>query len=414
MKVLIEDKYTEFKRQFTPNLKKEVISFANSGGGTIFVGVDDEGNAVGVPDLDAELLKIVSSIKQAITPDVSLFTDVTVERIDGEHVIKIAVQKGANRPYYLTEKGMKPTGVYVRQGAAAVPASVEQIRALIRDTDGVSFEKNVAFEQSLSFAAFDRFLSKKNLSRDSTFDAEYGLKNRAGQFTNLAYLLSDSCQYTVNYAVFEGNDKQKVLARQEFGGSVIEAQSEAYAAISPLLTARGYPPTVFYEILVNAVLHREYAFRAPISVSVFDNRVEISSPGGIFGDLSLEDVTIMGISQSRNERMAKLFYFLGITDVYGAGLARFVAAYGDYPLNSLIRATPSAFMAVLRSTCPLKRSDCGIILDYVEKHGEITSPQAEKLLNYKQTRVYNLLKKLTDQAKLLKIGKGKNTRYIKF
>lgn len=138
-----ETEKIEFKSQFTEELYKEVIAFANTDGGFIYVGIDNDGNAVGIENVDHEYLRITNGIRDAIMPDVTMFVRYTIQ---DNNVVRIAVNEGTNKPYYLKSKGPKPSGVYVRQGASTVQASPEQIRQMIKMSDKDSFEDALSAE----------------------------------------------------------------------------------------------------------------------------------------------------------------------------------------------------------------------------------------------------------------------------
>ena len=145
-----ETENIEFKSQFTEEIYKEVIAFANTDGGIVYVGIDNDGNAVGLTDADAEYTRITNGIRDAIMPDVTMFVRFTVQE---NKVVRITVSEGSNKPYYLKGKGLKPSGVYVRQGTSSVPASPELIRQMIKDNDSDVFEEIRSLEQSLTFDA---------------------------------------------------------------------------------------------------------------------------------------------------------------------------------------------------------------------------------------------------------------------
>ena len=145
-----ETENIEFKAQFTEEIYKEVIAFANTDGGVVFVGIDNDGNAVGLTDVDQEYTRITNGIRDAIVPDVTMFVRFSIQ---DNKVVRIAVSEGTNKPYYLKGKGLKPSGVYVRQGTSSVPASSEQIRWMIKESDGDVFEEMRSMEQDLSFEA---------------------------------------------------------------------------------------------------------------------------------------------------------------------------------------------------------------------------------------------------------------------
>jgi len=142
-----EDGTTEFKREYTPDIKKEVIAFANTAGGRVYIGRDDDGSIHPLADVDMTLTQVANSIRDGIQPDVTIFVGHEATESD----ITLTVREGTNKPYYLTEKGIKPSGVYVRQGASSVPASFEQIRQMIKLTDGDKFETARSLTQDLTF-----------------------------------------------------------------------------------------------------------------------------------------------------------------------------------------------------------------------------------------------------------------------
>ena len=148
-----ETENIEFKAQFTEEIYKEVIAFANTDGGVVFVGIDNNGNAVGLADVDQEYTQITNGIRDAIVPDVTMFVRFSIQ---DNRVVRIAISEGSNKPYYLKGKGLKPNGVYVRQGTSSVPASPEQIRQMIKESDGDAFEEMRSMEQDLSFEAAAR------------------------------------------------------------------------------------------------------------------------------------------------------------------------------------------------------------------------------------------------------------------
>lgn len=145
-----ETENIEFKSQFTNDIYKEVIAFANTNGGIIYVGIDDEGNVIGLTDVDNEYTRITNGIRDAIMPDVTMCIKYTIQ---DNKVVRITVSEGTNKPYYLKNKGLKSNGVYVRQGTSSVPASHEQIRQMIKENDGDIFEEMRSLEQNLTFDA---------------------------------------------------------------------------------------------------------------------------------------------------------------------------------------------------------------------------------------------------------------------
>ena len=151
-----ESERIEYKSQMIEDLYREVIAFANTEGGVIYIGIDDQGNVTGIDNVDETYNRITNGIRDVIVPDVTMFVRYVLQ---DDKVIRIEVGQGLNKPYFLKNKGMKPSGVYVRQGASSVQASFEQIRKMIKDADGDHFENLRCLKQDLTFqAAQDAFL----------------------------------------------------------------------------------------------------------------------------------------------------------------------------------------------------------------------------------------------------------------
>ena len=125
-----ENQNIEFKQEYVPDIRKEVMGFANAEGGTVYVGVRKDGAVLGMSDPDSVMLQIVNSLKDSLAPDIMPFVRVNTIEIEGKQVIEIDVTTGTNRPYYLREKGLKPGGVYIRKGNSTQPMTVYRNRTI--------------------------------------------------------------------------------------------------------------------------------------------------------------------------------------------------------------------------------------------------------------------------------------------
>ena len=174
-----ENERMEFKSQLTDDIYKEVIAFTNTDGGVIYIGIDDQGNVTGIDNVDETYTRLTNGIRDAIQPDVTMFVRYVLQE---NKVIRIEVGESSYKPYYLKSKGLKPAGVYVRQGATSVQASPEQIRQMIKDSDSDVFEEMRTVQQNLTFdeaaAAFKRykvdFSEDKYIARDFIASKEIG------------------------------------------------------------------------------------------------------------------------------------------------------------------------------------------------------------------------------------------------
>ena len=225
-----ENERVEYKSQMIDDIYKEVIAFANTEGGVIYIGIDDQGNVIGIDNVDETYTRLTNGIRDAIAPDVTVFVRYILQ---DNKVIRIEVGEGSYKPYYLKGKGLKPTGVYVRQGASSVQASPEQIRRMIKDSDGDVFEEMRTLRQDLTFdsavAAFKRY--KVAFSEDKFI--ALGLRNiHDDQYTNLALILSDQCPHTTKIAVFGDCENITFKDAKEFGGSIFKQLDDSYDYLS--------------------------------------------------------------------------------------------------------------------------------------------------------------------------------------
>ena len=189
--MFIENKTTELKREYVEDVKNTVVAFANCEGGNIYIGITDDGEIIGVSNIDETMLKATNAIRDAIRPDVTMFVECKNEIINEKNVVCISVSKGTSRPYYLHGKGIRPEGVYVRQGASTVPATETAILNMIKETSGDSYEKARSINQNLTFDKTISFFSKRNIQLQQTQMRTLYMIDENGMYTNLAFLLSD-------------------------------------------------------------------------------------------------------------------------------------------------------------------------------------------------------------------------------
>ena len=439
-----ENETLEYKRQYTPDIKKEVVAFANTAGGTIYIGVDDNGTPVGVQDPDAVVQQLTNALRDGIRPDVTMFTRIAIQDVGGCPVVAVTVSTGTRRPYYLTDKGLRPSGVYLRQGASSAPASEDAIRRMIRLTDGDSFENGRSLIQELTFQTFAAEMQQRHLACGPAQYQTLGILATDGLYTNLGLLVSDQCQHSIKLAVFQGTDKLLFKDRKEFGGSIFQQLNEAYQAIDfyngtrasfeGLLRKdeRDYPMEAVREALLNAVVHRDYSFSGSISINLYQDRMELISLGGLVPGFSLE-AALMGASQPRNGKLASLFYRMHLIEAYQNRIGKILNCYAGLPIQPSFESVEGAFRVVLpnihaASTQEEARSvkksrvehtsESATLtaseqkaLQAIRQAGQVSRRELESLLGVGTTRTVVLLKRLVELDKVQKIGNGKNTRY---
>ena len=182
------------------DIKKEILAFANCNGGTVYVGVSNHGEILGLEDIDASTLQISNMVRDSIKPDITMFIHYEALEYEGKSIIAIHIQRGINRPYYLSKKGLRPEGVYVRQGHSAVPASDTAIRPRIKETDGDSFEEMRSINQELSFDALKQEFETRKIPFAQAQMQTLHIQSTDKLYTNLGLLLSDQCPYSIKVA----------------------------------------------------------------------------------------------------------------------------------------------------------------------------------------------------------------------
>ena len=351
----IENSNLEFKREFTNEIKNTVVAFANTLGGIIKIGIGDDGTIFGVENIDDTLTRLTNTIRDSILPDITMFVNYSVTE---DRVIIVSVNEGTNIPYFLKDKGMKPSGIYVRQGASTAQTSWDQIRTMIKLTDGERYEGRRSFDQNLTFDFAKIEFEKNNIPFDESKFTSLGIMNNDKTFSNLGLLISDQCQHTIKIAVFDSTEKNTFLDRKEINGSLFKQLREAYTYLDlnnkkhttfagiDRIDKRDYSDMVVRETLVNAIVHREYSFSGSIIINIYSDRMEFISLGGLYGGISENDI-MSGISQTRNEKLANIFYRLKHIESYGYGIPKIFSDYKNYDIKPKIKVTENAFVITI-------------------------------------------------------------------
>lgn len=424
---LYESETIELKEFYTPDLKKEIMAFANTNGGTIYVGVQDNGEIVGLDNADFVMQQISNSLRDSIRPDVTMFTNIELLQEDNMYFVKLTVSQGTKKPYYLSDKGLKPTGVYVRSGTTSAPASEDAIRMMIKMTDGDSFENNRSLIQELTFASLNKEMVRRNLEFSQVQMKNLGILTPDEIYTNMGLLVSDQCKHSIKFAVFQGSDKLVFKDRKELTGSLFDQLTDAFKTIDfynstkatfhDLLRTdeRDYPEDAVREALLNAIVHREYSFSGSTIINLYSDRLEIISLGGLVSGLSLE-AAMLGASQPRNEKLASLFYRMKLIEAYGTGISKIISCYKGLPVQPKFENVEGAFRVVLPNThaqeLSVEDEKYLPILRLFEKQKEITRSDVEEALGVGTTHAINMLKEMLKKGLIKKVGNGRLTRYV--
>lgn len=432
-----ESKTTEFKREYTDDLKYAVVAFANTDGGKIYIGINDDGIVQGIQNADGTMLRITNMIRDVVRPDVTMFTECVTEEMDGKTVIVLNVQRGTARPYYLSGKGVRPEGVYIRQGASSVPASETAILNMIKETSGDRYEDARSLNQQLTFEKATDYFAKRKLPFGEQQKRTLNIIGADGTYTNLGMLLSDQCVHTIKLAVFDGGKKSVFRDRKELTGSLLTQLEDAYAYIDQFnrtraefegldrIDKRDYPAEALREALLNAITHRDYSFSGSTLISIFDDRIEFVTIGGLVRGLTFNDI-MLGVSALRNQKLANVFYRLKLIEAYGTGILKINESYADCDVKPQFEVTDNAFKITLPNmnytgerkelpTAPLRargKSDREeIVLQIAQKQGYILRKDVERELDVSQATAILILRDMVDRGLLIKEGTGKQLKY---
>lgn len=429
----IESETVELKSSVVADICKEVIAFANTKGGTLYIGIEDDGSVVGIDNADRATLQINNMVRDSIKPDVTMFVHYETQMVDNKQIIAVTVQKGTDRPYYLSSKGLKPNGVYVRNGTSADPATDTAIRKMIKETDGDSFESMRSLEQNLTFHATEAQFAKRNVPYDTTKMQTLGMLFQDGIYSNVALLLSEQCPNTIKAATFSGIDQSVFQDRREFTGSLFQQMENLYtyldlhnqtkATFSGLYRTdtRDYPEEALRETLMNSLVHRDYSFSASSLVSIYDDRIEFISVGGLPAGITLDDI-MLGLSVCRNPKLAAIFYRLQLIEAYGTGMPKIMKAYAGTGMKPKIEVTNNAFKITLPNINAARtvntvsnelKSNEEKIMDLIVQNGYVVRSDVDQLLDISQTTASRILKRMVTKGLIYQDGNGRKTKYKK-
>ena len=161
--MFVENDKVELKKEFKVDVKKEIVAFLNGRGGTIYIGINDDGTVCGLDNTKNIIESVTQVIRNSISPDPSLLCKVKEKDIEEKSVVVIEVGAGTKKPYYIAEKGMKSSGVYIRMNNTSQPASDETIRRMLIESERMPYELMVSLNQELTFAYLKQVFDKQNI-----------------------------------------------------------------------------------------------------------------------------------------------------------------------------------------------------------------------------------------------------------
>ena len=358
-----ESKNIEFKVQLPDDSKKymkTIVAYANTSGGKIIIGVDDATRSiVGVePSSVFQIMdKIANAISDMCVPQI--IPDVTFQTIQGKCIVQIEIYPGQNRPYYIRSMG-KEKGTYIRVAGTSRPVDEAILKDLEYQGAGKSFDEIVNVEMDYDenqvlklcsdirkYIAESRELPISKVRKITVVNlGNWGILKKSGQnyLPTNAFILCTNNTFRfakIQCALFKGEDRAVFIDKREFAGPIYNQIEEAYqfvlkhinlgATIDGIVRKDKYelPPESIREAIINSVCHRCYLEHSCVQIAIYDNRVEITSPGMLYGGLTVEQA-ISGRSKIRNVCIAEVFSRMGIIEQWGTGLQRMIRGCREY------------------------------------------------------------------------------------
>ena len=352
-----ESKTLEFKREFNNSNKEKIlqtiIAFANGSGGNLVFGIDDNKQIIGVAN-PFELEEKLSNITfDTIYPTIRIDTVFITEQDKTLVIIKVPI--GIETPYYLKNKGME-NGTYIRVGSTTRLASKEIIKSLQFRGENISYDSQIDYRFSKDDVDCPRikkvFKEKKDIQikEDHLFMFNLLAKRDEKNYPTVAGMLlfpkTEYIEYdyaSIKCAHFKGNSKDIFIDKAEFRGSIIDQIELAIKFLKSNIKLSAtigdvyreekyeYPIPALREAIVNAVTHRNYLLKGQdIKIAVFDNRIEISSPGELPAGYSIDDIGKMDFSKLRNVTIGRIFSELKIIEQWGRGFSNIIEFCKQY------------------------------------------------------------------------------------
>ena len=449
-----ESKIIEFKEQMPKNdsIAKTVIAFANTAGGRLVIGVNDSLEIVGIAEesIFRTQEKISSLIHDLCHPNI--IPEVYTVQVDSKILLVVEIFRGNLLPYWFKPKGLQE-GTYIRIGSSNRAADEVMITDLQRQRMHRSFDEEVNLEYTLddldldtvynAFSKIGKICDReklKNLKLITRFNETFSPSNA------LMIALGKLDNVQIKCARFKGTTMESFIDKKEFEGTLFDMLEKSMEFLQNHLhlsaTIEGLQRTEYYEIplaalreiILNAIIHRDYTRNSDIKIAIYDDIVEIISVGGFVNGLTIDDIG-NGRSELRNKVLANLFRELGYIESWGSGIGRVrtmcleagvdfeLTEQGTFVQAHFIRPKTTEKVSQMadseQKTAELPPNYRRILSKHAEKillflkeHGKIDSRDAQEFLGLSQRRIREIFKELVDAQWIKKIGKTKGSFYV--
>jgi len=433
----VETESIELKRTFNDSIEKEIVAFLNTHEGSIYIGVEDDGNICGVSQdrLDETMKKISDVITDKILPNPQTLVSTSVLYEESKFIIKIDVRKG-NALYYIKKYGRSAAGCFIRIGTTSKSMTEEQIeKAYISHLQlpKKSMKDTAVLRKDYTFVKFKNYLSSKGIHyNENNFLDNFNLTTSDGRYNLLADLLADNNMTSIKVAVFKGQDKSEFLKRNEYGNTCLlyslqqvldycEALNDTYVdlSVSPRKEKHMFNFEAFKEAWINACVHNKWTEGIPPAVYLFDDRFEIISYGGIPDGLLKEDF-FKGKTKPVNKELMDTFLQCGVVEQSGHGVPTIINVYGtdayEFSKDSITVTIPldkqgfnksASVNASVNASVKLNKSQIEI-LNIISSNKSITFKEIANILSKNESTIARNIKDLKEKGVLIRVGSDKS------
>ena len=411
-----ETRQLEFKSDISNTFLKTVSAFANYDGGQILFGVGDTGEIIGLKDPAETCLAIENKINDSIRPQPQYELSLN----ERDKTLTLTVEAGRSKPYTYKSKA------YRRNDTATIEVDELELSRLILQGRNIYYEELPADTQELSFLELERRAKQeigiKSLNKDIL--KTLNLYHDGEGYNHAADLLADCNHFPgIDIARF-GEDISIILKRavleKESILSELEKAVELYRDYYQYEEIRGMyrvkvekiPEEAFRETIANALIHRTWDVNAQIRVLMFEDRIEISSPGGLPAGLSEEEYLKGNISMLRNPILGNVFYRLHIVEILGTGIIRIKEAYKESQKKPVFEVFENSIKVTLPVISSINlNADEAVVYAVLRKNYPKSISEIMEEVPFGKSKTAALLKRMVENHYVTIVGSGRGTKY---
>ena len=410
-----ETRTLEFKETITNTFLKTVSAFSNYNVGSILFGIDDNGNVKGLPDIKQACLDIENKINDSISPQ----PNYTLEVQNNNQTIKLTVKSGIQKPYLYKSKA------YKRNDTATIEVDTLEFSRLILEEKNIRFEELPCKDQELSFEIL--YSKLKESVQIETFNRDtlktLNLYDNVNGYNNAGGLLADRNHFPGIDMVKFGESISIIQKRVTFENiSILDVYEKAIAVFRDYYEyeviqeadrkkVEKIPEAAFREAIANSLIHRVWDVESQIRVLMFDDRIEVVSPGGLPSGITVNEYLAGKLSALRNRNLANVFYRLGFVEIFRTGIIRIKQLYEESLAKPEFEVSENAIKVVL----PIFENNFNLSEDEKAIYKVLSKTMLKSIseiapyVPFGKSKTTQLLKSMGQKGVVIVEGKGRST-----